>query len=30
MVVVMLGVLGQDLPKVLFAIEQQVAEALAP
>lgn len=30
MIVVVLRVLGQDLPKVLFAVDQQVVEALAP
>jgi hypothetical protein len=30
MFVVMLRVLGQDLPKVLFSVDQQVVEALAP
>jgi hypothetical protein len=29
-IVVVLRVLGQDLPKVLFAVDQQVVEALAP
>jgi hypothetical protein len=28
-IVVVLGVLGQDSPKVLFAVDQQVVEALA-
>ena len=30
MIVVMLRVLGQDLPKVLFTVDQQVVRALAP
>jgi hypothetical protein len=29
MIVVVLCVLGQDAPKVLFAVDQQVVEALA-
>jgi hypothetical protein len=29
-VVVVLRVLGQDLPEVAFAVDQQVVEALAP
>jgi hypothetical protein len=29
-IVVVLGVLGKDLPKVLVAVDQQVVEALAP
>jgi hypothetical protein len=29
MIVVVLRVLGQDPPKVLFAVDQQVVEALA-
>jgi hypothetical protein len=28
--VVMLRVLSQDLPEVLFAVDQEVVEALAP
>ena len=27
-IVIVLGVLGQDVPKVLFAVDQQVVEAL--
>ena len=30
MIVVVLCVLGQDLPEVVFAVDQQVVEALAP
>jgi hypothetical protein len=30
MIIVVLRVLGQDLPKMLFAVDQQVVEALAP
>jgi hypothetical protein len=29
-IVVVLRVLGQDLPKVLFAVDQQMVQALAP
>ena len=29
MIVVVLRVLGQDVPKVLFAVDQQVIEAFA-
>jgi hypothetical protein len=29
-IVVVLRVFGQDVPKVLFAVDQQVVEALAP
>jgi hypothetical protein len=30
MIVVVLCVFGQDLPEVVFAVDQQVVEALAP
>jgi hypothetical protein len=30
MIIVVLRVLGQNLPKMLFAVDQQVVEALAP
>ena len=30
MIVVVLCILGQDLPKVLFTVDQQMVQALAP